>query len=205
MQTEFIEKLERIQTEKNSNLALFVNPQIVKMPLPMKRHDDPFLPFGKEIVRQTRDLVTAYVFDLSAYLAIGAAGAIALERTLSYAVGDSVLILHGPFAGSGFVGISDENAFVVDAVTLAQSRHLDLYLRRGDRSAFVLRDGAANLNDAPRNGGFYWYEARRFTTLGSKGQVITLEMFGEEMLYADSSADYAINTRRMLEQMLHDR
>ncbi|MCZ2095260.1 MAG: hypothetical protein LC121_03120 [Anaerolineae bacterium] len=76
------------------------------------------MPFGKAIIDATRDLVFGYVFDLAAYLALGAAGAIALERTVAYArAGGSAAILHGAFVGAAYV--SAAAAFGVTDVTLA--------------------------------------------------------------------------------------
>ena len=67
------------------------------MPYPMQRYDDPFLPYGRAVIDATSDIACAYVFDLAAYLSIGASGAIALERTIAYVPSPSLTILHGMF------------------------------------------------------------------------------------------------------------
>ncbi len=98
--------------------ALTLFPKLAQMPLPIQRHDDPFLPWSKAIIDATRDLLCAYIFDMASYLALGAAGAIALERAIAYANGsdETLTILHAPFVGSGFVAAAE--AFNADAVTL---------------------------------------------------------------------------------------
>ena len=105
----FSVRLRAAQAARDSDLALMLSPRLAQMPLPMQRYDDPFLPFGKAIIDATRDLVCAYVFDLAAYLALGAAGAVALERTIAYAGTDdaTVTILHAPFVGAAYVDAAD--------------------------------------------------------------------------------------------------
>ncbi len=118
--SKFATQLQRAQQARASDWALLLQPRLHAIPLPMQRYDDPFLPFGKAIIDATRDLLCAYVFDLAAYLAIGAAGAVALERTIAYARTDdvTVAILHAPFVGSAFAEAAGDNAFNADAVTL---------------------------------------------------------------------------------------
>jgi hypothetical protein len=201
MQTEFINKLERIRLRKNSDLALLIRPRLSNMPLPLKRHDDPFLPFAKEIIMATQDIVVAYVFDLAAYLALGAAGAIALERTVNYAASDSLLILHGPFSTPQYATITDEQAFPCDAVTLSDSQHIELYLKRPDRSAFVLNNRSVQHLDAPDNGGYLWVQTGALSTIGLTGEVITLRLFGDDVIYASSGDDFVIRARETLEDL----
>lgn len=128
-----------IQGSKGSNLALWLAPRLSQLPLPIQRYDDPFLPFGKAVINATSELVAAYVFDLAAYLALGAAGAVALERTIAYVAGRAVTILHGPFVGDQYLPISDETAFNVDAVTLASPADFAAYTLRPERGAFVVQ------------------------------------------------------------------
>lgn len=80
----FADRLQAAQARTDSRLALGIAPNIEKLPAPVGKIDEPFLPLGKLIINTTSDLVCAYVFHLGAYLSIGAAGAIALERTLAY-------------------------------------------------------------------------------------------------------------------------
>ena len=69
----FADRLAAAQRTNRSTLALVMAPRLLQIPLPMQRFDDPFLPFGKAIIAATRDVVCAYIFDLAAYLAVGAA------------------------------------------------------------------------------------------------------------------------------------
>lgn len=194
------EKLAIIQVERHSDLGLLLVPRLPLLPLPMQRFDDPFLPFGKAIIDVTRDLICAYIFDLAAYLSIGAAGAIALERTIAYIGNDTVTVLHGPFAGAGYAAISEEGAFAVDAVTLVDGQHLDIYLKRSDRCAFIVRGGNPTTLDAPDTGGYYWNEAQVFTMLGISGQILQIRMAAETVLYAGQGEDFAEQARAELEK-----
>ena len=106
-------------------------PRLTKMPLPIQRYDDPFLPFGKAIIDATRDLVCAYVFDLAAYLALGAAGAVALERTIAYVGDDDVTVLHLHVPHSREAMSKRRPWLRVDAVTLADERDVDAYRAAG--------------------------------------------------------------------------
>jgi len=200
MTTSLADKLTMIQAERLSDLGLLLVPRLALLPLPMQRFDDPFLPFGKAIIDATRDLTCAYIFDLAAYLSIGAAGAIALERTLAYVGSDTVTILHGLFAGAGYAGISEEGAFAADAVTLVDGQYLDAYLKRADRSALIVRGGSPTTLDAPDTGGYYWNEAQVFTMLGSSGQILQIRMAAESVLYASQGDDFAERARAELEK-----
>jgi orotidine-5'-phosphate decarboxylase len=54
------------------------------LPVPALKWDEPVLPFNQAIVEATADLVCAYKPNLGFYLQWGAAGIIALERTIAY-------------------------------------------------------------------------------------------------------------------------
>src|SRR5512140_1136609 len=94
----FVERLAEAQTRNHSALVIGLAPALNRLPYPIQRYDEPLLPFGKAIIETTADLVCGYVFHLSAYLALGAAGAVALERSIAYTPGHVIRILHGPFA-----------------------------------------------------------------------------------------------------------
>ena len=149
------------------------------MPLPMQRLDDPFLPFGKAIINATRDLVCAYVFDFAAYLAIGAAGAVALERTIAYAGTDqtAMTVLHGLFVGVGYVEAASDNAFNVDAVTLAQAADAAAYQARG-----------IGICLSPQT-----------DTWEFLGTDLKLRLAGESVLYAGRGEDFAEQVRGALQ------
>ncbi len=172
----FHERLQEAQEARGTDRALMLIPRLSQMPLPMQRLDDPFLPFGKAIIAATRDLVCAYAFDLAAYLALGAAGAIALERTVAYAGTDdqTVTILHAPFVGSAYVEAAA--AFNVDAVTLASLEDAPAYQ-------------AAGL-------GVFWMDRAGQLTL--PGDTRSICLFGESALYAGRGDDFADQTRATL-------
>lgn len=90
----------------------------------MQRYDEPFLPFGKDLIAATRDLVAGYVFDLEAYLVPGAAGIIALERTISYVPSDLVTVLHGTFVTPAIISMP-YLPMNVDSITLGQHHLID--------------------------------------------------------------------------------
>jgi hypothetical protein len=115
----FRDILQTAQQHTKSTLAIGIAPVLSKLPHEIQRFDDPLLPFGKAIIDASADLVCAYVFHLGAYLGLGAAGAIALERTLAYVPSPIVRILHGPFASAEYVRAAFEDAFSAHAVTLS--------------------------------------------------------------------------------------
>jgi hypothetical protein len=143
----FVDKWRAASQLHESQLALGLAPRLNEMPAPMTRYDDPFLPFGRAIIRATADLCCAVVFDLAAYLAIGAAGAIALERTIPLVPEEMVTILHGPFSTGDYVAAAFEGAFNVDAVTLASGaiEVISGYVRDDTHGAFVSTASAMTL------------------------------------------------------------
>lgn len=198
---DFSKKLNAIQLQNRSDVGLLIAPQIDKLPLPIQRYDDPFLPFGKSVINATRDLVCAYVFDLASYLKLGAAGAIALERTIDYVGSEIITILHGAFALATFAELADENAFGVDALTLADSRYLDAFTRREDRGVFILNARTPTTVDAPDRRGIYWVEDNLFTTLGNEGSILQIRLGDENVLYSGRGEDFDQMIRREIERM----
>src|SRR5512146_194773 len=114
----FQDRLSAAQVRSASTLAFGLAPSIKTLPLAMQRFDEPLLPFGKAVIDSTADLVCAYVFHLASYLALGAAGAVALERTIAYVPAHLIKILHGPFATGDYAQAAFEDAFGADGVTL---------------------------------------------------------------------------------------
>ena len=80
----YLEKLRSAQERNNSWLCVGLDPQPDRLPVPALKWDEPVLPFNRAIVDATADLVCAYKPNLGFYLAWGAAGIIALERTIAY-------------------------------------------------------------------------------------------------------------------------
>lgn len=116
----YTEQLARLAVG-GKTVGLVLAPRVIEMPLALARYDDPFLPYCKAVISATRGHACAYVFDMGAFLALGGAGAVALERAIAYARagGEALAVLHGPFASGSFAPAAADAAFAVDAVTLA--------------------------------------------------------------------------------------
>jgi orotidine-5'-phosphate decarboxylase len=80
----YLEKLQKAQAENNSWLCVGLDPQPKRLPAPALKWDEPVLPFNRAIIEATADLICAYKPNLGFYLQWGAAGIIALERTIAY-------------------------------------------------------------------------------------------------------------------------
>ncbi len=179
MKADFAHRLQAAQAARGTDQALLIAPRLSFMPLPLLSIDDPFLPFGKAIINATRDLVCAYVFDLAAYLALGAAGAVALERTIAYANANSaaITVLHGLFVGAGYVEAAADSAFNVDAVTLARTVDAEAYQARGLGVCLVA-------------------ELEMFEVAGTN---LKLTLAGKSVLYAGRGEDFAERVREALQ------
>lgn len=140
-------KLARLQREKGTRVGLLMRPQVSKMPLPMQRYDDPFLPFGKAILNAARDLICCVVFDLASYMVLGAAGMVALERTIAYGKGDAAIILHAPFANEAFNIVMDEASFNVDGVTAVDKLYNANWIRLPDLDIHLINAHAGGFGD----------------------------------------------------------
>lgn len=123
------DKLAAVHSRAGSTLAVGLAPAMETLPPDVRPYDEPLLPFGKKIIGETNDKACAYVFHLAAYLAFGAAGAIALERTIAYVPPPVVTILHGPFASGDYAGVASKTAFAVDAVTLTADADAEMIRR----------------------------------------------------------------------------
>lgn len=173
---------------RNSDLILLLAPRLAKMPAPIQPIDDPFLPFGKAIINATSDLLAGYMFDLAAYMALGAAGMVALERTIAYVGEGAITILHGPFASPDYAAAAGAAAFNVDVVTLTEARFADEYLRHGV-ATFALNSSS--------HSSIYLPEQARFMVDNT-----TLRLLGEDVLYADGTERFADVVRARIEAEL---
>lgn len=203
MSANFAGRLAAIQRTRQSNLGLLMLPRLTQLPLPIQKYDDPFLPFGKAVIDATQAVVCAYVFDVAAYLALGAAGAVALERTIAYAraTRDTLTILHGPFASPHYVEAAGESGFAVDAVTVVDEGLLESYTAAG-LGAFVVRSGEAPvIIPLPGDAGSYWPDAGLFTILSPADHSLNIRLGGERVLYAGRGDDFAERARLALEGM----
>lgn len=143
--TSFVEKLRLAQAANDSWVCVGLDPVLERMPGPLLKYDDPFLPFLKKIVDVTADLVCAFKPNLGFFLALGAAGVIALERIIAYIPHEIPVILDGKFNDIGHTaqayarGVFD--ALGVDAVTVNPYLGEDSvapFLAHADKAAFVL-------------------------------------------------------------------
>jgi hypothetical protein len=189
----FIKKLEQVIQTNQTHVVLRISPYLMRMPAPVKAYDDPFLPFGKAVINATRDVVAGYIFDFPAYLAIGAAGAVALERTMAYVDRALITIIDGQFSGAGYVHMADEGTFNADALILADDKHLSAYTARPDRSAFVTDDHTPH--SAP-TGGIFWHVTDELT-IGD----IRLKIVGDDVVYADGTAHFGDSLHEALLRM----
>ena len=135
-----------------SNIILKLNPKFEQLPLPITWFDDPFLPFGKQVIDATQDLVAGYLFDFASYLAMGGAGVIALERTIAYVPKSKVRILHGAFTGKGFSPMADTTGFDLSAITVTTLDDVNYYTNHVPYMAFIAT--TQNLS-VPDTGGIY--------------------------------------------------
>lgn len=193
--TEFLEKLSRLREERQSNIALFLNPRLENLPISISRFDDPFLPYSKALIDMSKDLLVAYVFDLAAYLSLGAAGAVALERSIRYA-GDSVTILHAPFAHEGYSAMADITGLGVDAITVTKVSLLQTYLEKAPFAAF-----ATEATEIPQLGGYFAAEKHEMAYLDAAGQAQVLRLTDDSLLFASKREDYLEIVRKGLEAM----
>jgi hypothetical protein len=173
-----------------------IAPRIEKMPYGIMRYDEPFLPFGKAIIDASKALVSAYVFDLAAYMALGAVGMVALERTIDYAGQDVITILHGAFGSPDFALVSDENAYGMDAVTIVQGVMPTRFMERQDRMAFILDSGTPT--DSTDGVGRWWIN-HDLMRLNEHSLHVTTEAF----LYKHRHEQFRQALREELEALRH--
>ncbi len=120
---DYLEKLRHAQEVNNSWLCIGLDPQPDKLPVEaISRWDEPLLPFNRAIIDATVDLVCAYKPNLGFYLQWGAAGVIALERTIAYIPDHIPIILDAKIGDIGHTqgawgrGLYEE--WGVDAITV---------------------------------------------------------------------------------------
>ena len=118
----YLEKLKSIQEKNQSWLCIGLDPDPIKLRVDGLKWDEPILPFNKAIIDATADLVCAYKPNLGFYLQWGAAGIIALERTIAYIPSHIPIILDCKTGDIGHTqaawgnGLFDE--WQVDAITI---------------------------------------------------------------------------------------
>lgn len=194
---DFAAKVRAVQKAQRRGVVLLMAPQVSRLPLSIQRYDDPFLPFGKAVIQATNDLVCGYMFDLAAYLTLGAAGIIALERTIPLVNPETLRILHGPFVGPSYALAAFEGNFDLDAVTLADAGDAAAYLARPHQGVFVVRPGQP---DRHFSFAAFWPDAGVFT-LPTTDEDIQLKLAGADVLFASRSEDFTQQVRAAIERI----
>ncbi len=142
----YLEKLRAVQEKNNSWLCVGLDPDPAKLRVDWLKWDEPILPFNKIIIEATADLVCAYKPNLGFYLQWGAAGMIALERTIAYIPKHIPVILDCKTGDIGHTqaawgnGLFDE--WQVDAVTVnpyvGAEAVLPMIGERADKAIYIL-------------------------------------------------------------------
>ena len=143
----YLEKLKAIQEKNNSWVCVGLDPSPEKLPLPITaRWDEPVLPFNRAIIEATADLVCAYKPNLGFYLQWGAAGMIALERTIAFIPNHIPIIVDCKTGDIGHTqaawarGILDE--WGADAITVnpyvGEDSVRPILTNRPDKAVYVL-------------------------------------------------------------------
>lgn len=199
--SDFGTRLLAIQQARGSDLGLVIAPRLARLPLSIQRYDDPFLPFAKAVIRATRESICLYLFDLAAFMTLGAAGMIALERAIAYAASDTLTVMHGPFVGTAYAEIFNENGWNMDAVTLAYDHDLSAYLTNASKTAFVVRQTyTPPAVQVFRRGGVFWTDAHILEHETPAGMV-RVRMVGEDALYISKDDDFAEQIQRHLDSL----
>ncbi len=200
MWTNFVDKIEETQQKNRSQLALLISPKLHQMPLPIQRYDDPFLPFSKSVINASQDLVCTYLFDFPAYLTLGAAGAVALERSIAYVRHRVPTILHGNFASTSYSDIVGETGFHVDGVTVAFDHLLSHYLNNPPFAGFIVKEGKVKTGALLAQGGHLWTE-RETLSYHSGGVMTYIRVLGDSVIYGDSGNNFADDIHQQLEKL----
>ena len=146
MNMTYLEKLQTVQTKNNSWVCIGLDPDPIRLRVDVLKWDEPILPFNKAIIDATADLVCAYKPNLGFYLQWGAAGVIALERTIAYIPKHIPVILDCKTGDIGHTqaawgrGLFDE--WQVDAITVnpfvGAEAVLPLIADRPDKAVYIL-------------------------------------------------------------------
>jgi hypothetical protein len=182
----FLSRLTQLCQDKQTDVALLLRPQMAKLPLPIQRFDDPFLPFSRAILDAAQPHVACVLFDVAAYLALGAAGAVALERAIAYAGsrGDLLTIMHVPFATPDYAAATSALAFAPDGVTVTVASLIPAYVLRHQAGVFVMSSQEA--------ADFSVYDTfRRELRVSWQGLRLRLIVAGDDVVYAGMDEGFA--------------
>jgi orotidine-5'-phosphate decarboxylase len=141
----FREKLWAAQEAHQSWLCVGLDPVMTRFPEAVRSERDPLLAFGRAIVENTADVVSAYKPNLAFWLAEGSAGVRALQMLMEEIPDDLPVILDAKFNDVGHTAQAYARAAFemlgVDAVTLNPYLGLDSlrpFLDAPDHGAFLL-------------------------------------------------------------------
>jgi orotidine-5'-phosphate decarboxylase len=184
----YLDKLKTAQEQNNSWLCVGLDPDPALLRVDVLKWDEPVLPFNKAIIEATADLVCAYKPNLGFYLQWGAAGVIALERTIAYIPAHIPVILDCKTGDIGHTqaawgrGLFDE--WGVDAVTVNPFVGADAVVpmigERPDKAVYILAR-TSNRSAADFQGDLLAGEgltasvlerSQTWTTAGHKGYVV---------------------------------
>ena len=142
----YLEKLSAAQERNNTWLCIGLDPDPARLRVDALKWDEPVLPFNKAIIDATADLVCAYKPNLGFYLPWGAAGIIALERTIAYIPEGIPVILDckagdiGHTQAAWALGLFD--GWGVDAITVnpyvGEEAILPMIGRRAEKAVYIL-------------------------------------------------------------------
>lgn len=191
----YAEKLRAVMDTRHSSLGLVLKPQALAMPMTIQKYDDPFLPFCKAVIDATRDVVCAYVYDLAAFLSIGAAGIVALERAIAYARadGETVTVLHAPFASGDYAEAVGETGLSVAAVTVTGDADAAPYLLR--------RLGVYRMGGAITQGVGQADFASDVLRIEDAGSSLALRLAPAELVNAHRREDFEVTLHQAVEAM----
>lgn len=203
----YLEKLKDAQERNNSWLCVGLDPQPDRLPVEaVWKWDEPVLPFNKAIIDATADLVCAYKPNLGFYLQWGAAGVIALERTIAYIPNDIPIILDCKTGDIGHTqaawakGLFDE--WSVDAITVNPFVGSDAVLpmigKRPSKAVYLLArtsnasatDFQGDLQQEQGLSAAILRQSQSWLTAGHKGYVLGAT-YPEEMAIARKLAPHA--------------
>jgi hypothetical protein len=193
--TNFRDKLDAAIAKHGSRLAIGIAPSMERLPATIIKHDEPLFPYSKGVIAATEDMVCGYVFYFSAFLALGAAGIIALERAMAYVPDGMIKVLHGPFAGADYAKAAD--ILTADAVTLVPQFESDPfpYVRDGNRAVYMSHTAHSDFRKVhpdvqPRIGVFVDTQSPALFTLYDPA----ITIYG----YSDQVTDFTANWQDVL-------
>jgi orotidine-5'-phosphate decarboxylase len=184
----YIQKLKTAQDKNKSWLCVGLDPDPTKLRVDGLKWDEPILPFNKAIIDATADLVCAYKPNLGFYLQWGAAGVIALERTIAYIPKHIPIILDcktgdiGHTQAAWAAGLFDE--WQVDAITVnpyvGSESVLPMIEKRPDKAIYMLArtsnpsalDFQGNLLEKTGLSAAVLEKSQAWKTAGHKGYVV---------------------------------